>query len=335
MPKVSVIMPVYNAKKYLNKAIDSILNQTYTDFEFIIIDDASSDGSQEIVKSYSDPRIRFYINEKNMGVAATLNRGIEIARGEYIARMDSDDISLPNRLQEQVDFLDVRHDVGVVGANVEIFGEGIPTKIHRFPTESKHLKAMLLFSSCFAHPVVMMRKSCLKENQLKYLSDFDGIEDYALWWELGQVCKLGSIDKVLLKYRQHCAQVTKNHSEYHVQRRINFVEKRLGMFQCEISDREKRLIYLYSCGHTTMMSAEKVKEFIELVQKLKASNRNRSFFAPGYLAKILSSATMDVIATANLKNKERKKMYILAMRSGAIPRFTGLRIIFQSIWLSQ
>ena len=99
MPKVSVIMPVYNAEKYIGEAIESILDQTYTDFEFIIIDDGSSDGTVAAVKGYDDRRIRFYQNEHNMGVAATLNRGLDLATGEYIARMDSDDMSLPERFE--------------------------------------------------------------------------------------------------------------------------------------------------------------------------------------------------------------------------------------------
>ena len=125
MPRISVIMPAYNAEKYIREAIDSILAQTYTDFEFIIIDDASTDATASIVESYSDERIRFFRNEHNMGVANTLNRGLDLAVGEYIARMDSDDISLPERFAKQVEFMDTHTDVIVCGSNAIVFGDGI------------------------------------------------------------------------------------------------------------------------------------------------------------------------------------------------------------------
>src|SRR2546423_6687976 len=114
-PRVSVLMPVYDVAKYLREAIDSILGQTFTDFEFIIIDDASTDRSAEIINSYNDPRIRFIQNEKNVGLIATLNRGLDLAYGEYLARMDQDDVSLPERLAKQVAFMETASDVAASG----------------------------------------------------------------------------------------------------------------------------------------------------------------------------------------------------------------------------
>lgn len=112
-PKISVIMPAYNAEQYISEAIESILNQTYSNFEFIIIDDGSTDRTVEMVQSYSDPRIRFVQNEHNLGVAATLNRGLKLATGEYIARMDADDIALRERFGKQVSFLDMHPEIAV------------------------------------------------------------------------------------------------------------------------------------------------------------------------------------------------------------------------------
>ena len=122
MPKLSVIMPAYNAEKYIGEAIESILNQTFTDFEFIIIDDGSSDHTADIIKGFHDERIRFIQNEKNSGVANTLNKGLELSQGEYIARMDADDISLPARFEKQVAFMEANPDVAVVGCGIELFG---------------------------------------------------------------------------------------------------------------------------------------------------------------------------------------------------------------------
>lgn len=116
MPKVSVVMPAFNAEKYIREAVDSILNQTFTDFEFIIINDGSTDHTKEIILEYDDPRIVLLENEKNSGIVVTLNKGIQFARGEYIARMDSDDISLCNRIERQVLFLDSHAHIGLIGS---------------------------------------------------------------------------------------------------------------------------------------------------------------------------------------------------------------------------
>jgi len=115
MPKVTVLMPVYNAEKYLKEAIGSILGQSFSDFEFLIINDGSTDSSVKIIKSYDDPRIRFIANEKNLGVIPTLNKGFALAQGEFIARMDADDISLPKRLELQADFMDKHPEAGAIG----------------------------------------------------------------------------------------------------------------------------------------------------------------------------------------------------------------------------
>jgi len=114
-PAVSVVMPVYNGEKYLRESIDSILNQTYTDYEFIIVNDGSNDKTEEIILSYNDNRIRYIKNEKNLQIVKSLNRGIELAKGRYIARMDADDISLPRRFEKQITFMENNLEIGVCG----------------------------------------------------------------------------------------------------------------------------------------------------------------------------------------------------------------------------
>lgn len=206
MPKISVIMPAYNAEKYIGEAIDSILNQTYGDFEFIIIDDGSKDKTAEIVCSYNDSRIKFVQNEHNLGVADTLNKGIELAQGEYIARMDSDDISMPERFEKQIEFLTDNPDIAVLGTGIRCFGAQNTERI--FSPSSEQLKVDLLFSSCFAHPTVMMRSSVIEENNYRYDSAYSKMEDYDLWCRISEKYKLGALLDILLKYRIHPNQVT-------------------------------------------------------------------------------------------------------------------------------
>ena len=219
MPKISVIMPVYNSEKYLREAIDSILDQTYGDFEFIIIDDGSTDSSPDIVRSYDDPRIRFYVNEKNMGVAGTLNRGLDLATGEYIARMDSDDISLPERFEKQVAFMNAHTEVAVCATAIHLFGATESDR--RFSITHNQLKVDLLFGNCFAHPTVMLRGTVIRNEKFYYDKKFNKIEDYEMWVKISRKYALASLEDVLLKYRVHSMQVTQNYGEeYEAQSRV-------------------------------------------------------------------------------------------------------------------
>lgn len=198
---LSVIMSVFNADNYLRDSIESVLSQTYKDFEFIIINDGSNDKSLEIINSFcnKDSRI-ILINRENKGLIYSLNEGIKIAKGLFLARMDADDICLPNRFEEQIKFLNNNSEVGVCGSCIEIFGENIKSSNWKISSSDKRLKAELLFSSCFAHPSVMFNKKLLG-NKIQYNSNFIHAEDFELWVRLSYITKFSNIKKSLLKYR--------------------------------------------------------------------------------------------------------------------------------------
>ena len=197
MIKISVVMPAYNAEKYIGQAIESILNQTYSNFEFIIINDGSNDKTKEVILSYKDDRIIYLENERNSGIVVTLNKGLEKANGEYIARMDADDIAEPNRFEKQIKYLDKNIEIDVLGSGICTFGENIKSKKRLFTTNADQLKAELIFSSCIAHPTVMIRKNILEKYNLKYDLNFAGAEDYCLWWEIAKVSKIADIRKYI------------------------------------------------------------------------------------------------------------------------------------------
>ena len=156
-PSVSVVMPVYNEERYLPQAIESILGQTYQDIEVIIVNDGSSDRSEDIILSYHDPRIR-YVKQDNRGLAVSLNHGLSLARGEYIARMDADDVSFPLRLERQVSFLENNAAYVLVGTWAEIWSEEQKTRrIHKHPSSDALLRTFLLFDNPFVHSSVMFR----------------------------------------------------------------------------------------------------------------------------------------------------------------------------------
>ena len=195
-------MSVYNGGTYLRPAIQSILEQTFSDFEFIIVNDGSTDESLEIIRSFSDSRIRLIENEKNMGLIYSLNRGIDLASGEYIARMDSDDISLPNRLKKQVAFMDANYDVAVCGTWIKTIGDESGF-VKKYFTDSEEIKASLLFNTSVAHPTVIIRTSILKKYNFQYEESHKHFEDYALWVKISRIARLANIPEALLLYRVH------------------------------------------------------------------------------------------------------------------------------------
>ena len=210
-PMISVVMPVYNGEKYLGEAIDSILKQTYTDFEFIILNDGSTDRTEEIVLSYDDPRIVYVKNDKNLQIVKTLNKGIALAKGKYIARMDADDISLPERFEKQVEVLELSDAINVVFSFVQPIDDN-GDFLEKWEDDmtcvdpslfSKYLPKV----NCFAHPTLMISSTLLKQ----YLYDIHSkdAEDYNLWLRLFSE-KIGilKIPEVLLYYRMHSASVS-------------------------------------------------------------------------------------------------------------------------------
>lgn len=203
---VSVVMPVYNTEKYIGEAIASVLEQTFSDFELLIIDNKSSDKTIEIIKSYTDPRIRLIENEQNEGLIYSLNLGLKEAKGTYIARMDADDICFPERLKKQVEFLNENSDITVLGTAHRILGT--ETEVHH-PKFDEEIKLQLFRKSAFTHPSVMMRKNDLDLNNLRYRDEYKYAEDYGLWTDIAGVgLKLANLEDVLLDYRHHDEQMT-------------------------------------------------------------------------------------------------------------------------------
>ena len=205
MPKISVIMSVYSGEKHLRQAVDSILNQTVSDLEFIVIDDASQDGTSRILGSYSDSRIKVHRNSENLGLTRSLNQTLDLASGKYIARMDADDISLPDRLARQIAFLDIHPDIGIVGTalrRISMRGTKIGGVVRK-PLSDTAIRWACLLENPITHPSVMMRRSVLMEHGLRYDPSFQTSQDYELWVRMLQVCKAANLPEPLLLYRVH------------------------------------------------------------------------------------------------------------------------------------
>lgn len=221
MPSVSVVMPVYNARKFLAEAIKSILDQTFVDFEFVIIDDGSTDGSRQMLESYAakDARIRL-LSRPNKGIGPTRNEGWRVAKSGLIAIMDADDIAVPTRLEKQLAFMQAHQEVVCVGGLTRLIddkGRWIPCPLIP-PLLHDELDALLLKGACpISNSAVMMRRDAI-EKVGGYDEDLSMAEDYALWLKLSEVGKLENLPEVLVSYRIHGESVSAQKTELQMAR---------------------------------------------------------------------------------------------------------------------
>jgi glycosyltransferase involved in cell wall biosynthesis len=215
-PKITVLMPVYNGERHLSEAIDSILVQTYRDYEFLIIDDGSNDQTLEIIKKFNDSRIRLIQNRSNIGIIKTLNKGIGESRGKYIARMDADDISLPERFRLQIEFLETEPQVALVGGQFSyIDNDGKIFAHEKVPLNNDTLQKQLLKKCCFSHPTVMIKTSVLKEVG-GYNIKAHYAEDYELWLRIAENYQVANLKESILLYRVHPNQISINKVKHQV-----------------------------------------------------------------------------------------------------------------------
>ena len=213
VPAISVVLPTYNAARYLAEAVASLLAQDFSDFELLLIDDGSTDDTISVVNQFAnDPRVRLLRNECNMGLIATLHRAYAECRAPFIARMDSDDISSPDRFSRQVSFLNAHPEVGIVGGAIKFFGNVSPN-VFTFPISHADIHPAMLFYCPLAHPALMFRRELLDQGFIRYDEAFCHAEDYHLWSRLLLRVKAANLSEVLLDYRLHPQQVSSDTSD--------------------------------------------------------------------------------------------------------------------------
>ncbi len=279
---LTILMSVYNGGKYLSESIHSMLNQTFSDFEFIIIDDASTDSSRDIIHSYNDPRIKLIKNEKHIGQAQSLNKGLVKAKGNYIARMDQDDISLPMRLECQLNVMEKNKNIGVCGTfalfidnNGEIINLKYPEKLM---TKNQDLKPQLLFKPCFIHPTVVIRLSLLKNHHIIFEKGGGHAQDYLMWFRLSSLTDFMNISDKLLKYRIHDEQLSTSKFNDQFISSINTRKRIIEKFlEREVSEDEKikhsRISVAQHCSNLTEIDeAENWLQFL-----MNYNERNKKY----------------------------------------------------------
>jgi glycosyltransferase involved in cell wall biosynthesis len=296
-PKISVVMSAYNAAAYLREAIESILAQTFRDFEFIIINDGSRDDTGQIILSFTDPRIVYIKNESNLGLIASLNKGLQAATGKYIARMDADDISLPVRFQKQIDLLESNNEVVVCGSDYFLLSR---KNLHlvKNKNDSDYQKSMLLFAPCFCHPAVMMRNIFSKQN-LFYKKEYKHVEDYKLWTDLISYGEFANVNEPLLKYRSHPGQVSTENQLIQTEASKRIREEYYRNLGLKLSAKESEALNII--GNNVFISSEEtLKEIEKALRELIKQNHSLELFSPASFNKLIHKAWLDSCGNTSL-----------------------------------
>lgn len=292
IPLVSVLLPVYNAESFLKEAIQSVLNQTFIDFELIILNDGSTDKSKEIINEFKDPRIRYIENETNIRLIRTLNKGIELAQGKYIARMDADDVCMPDRFQKQVNFLEENQEYVMCGTWARIMNDRseLTGRVKRIDT-NELVRANMLFTTPFLHPTVMIRREALQTE--KYKEEALHCEDLELWIRLAnnEQYKFANIPEYLLKYRWHSTNISVQHAEFQLENRgkyiLPFVEHLSGELQRE--DLTLHFMSYQPKEQLKLVSPELLKKAKKWLIKLSKKNQSKQLFRQNDLDALLLS----------------------------------------------
>lgn len=315
MCKVSVIMPLYNGERYVKRAVDSILNQSFRDFELVVVNDASNDSSRDIILQYDDDRIKLYDNELNQGISYTRNRAIELAKGEYIAIMDDDDIAPLYRLEKEVDYLDRNPDiVAVIGNTCRIdANDNDLNELWRVCKSPKRVNAYFFFGDPVPNSSAMFRKKIVWDNNITFSDKKYGIEDYDFWSRVSLIGLIGSIDEIMLYNRlTHGSEsAVQNTVEARKKRRVEYFKIKEAIFRgynIELSQKEMDTFNnCFSEGRTTASAKELINVFPILLSVIKQTqNSNIS----GAIRQIcLFTYIRTVIKSIKFKITRRNKMW--------------------------
>jgi len=269
-PKVTFLMSVYNGEKYLQEAVDSILGQTFKDFEFLIINDGSTDKTGEILESYNDPRIKVINNEKNIGLTKSLNKGLRLARGEYIARQDADDISMPERLEKEVEFLEQNRNIGLVGTDYLIINKkGEIVHNVKCLKGSRELKAKLLEGNQFAHGSVMLRRECI-DKVGSYREEFKFAQDYDFYLRITEVYDVVNISsEPLYKWRIDSKSIS-------VAKKA--LQDKYALLAIELAKERKR----FGKDKLQTLKREEINDFLDRYLISSSMGQNKKEIAKGY-----------------------------------------------------
>jgi len=276
-PVISVLMPVFNAAPFLREAIESILHQTFSGFEFIIINDGSTDSSKEIILSFQDPRIRYIENETNLKLIATLNKGINLCSGKYIARMDADDISLPDRLKLQVEFMESNPEIALCGTGFQIMGRS--DQISGFAANNDEIRIRMLHQVQLLHPSVLLRRESLLQKNIMFDPDYIHAEDYDFFVRIAENYKVANIPGVLVKYRVHDANISNIHGEIQNENTKKVIIRQFRKLKDDFTADDCELYLKFAYSEFPWFDKQKV-EYLDKLLTLLQSENERKLYLP-------------------------------------------------------
>lgn len=291
-------MSVYNAERYLAEALSSILQQTYTNFEFIIVNDGSMDNSLSIIRSFQDNRIELIDNQGNKGLIYSLNTAFKKANGKYIVRMDADDISFPDRIETQIRFMEENPQIGVCSCNYLQFSES-ESKMYRALTNHDEIFSFMLFNCSVVHPTLVIRKDIINKQQVVFDEKFKHAEDYELWSRLLFDCRFSSVDQVLLKYRLHAHQVS---TVYKTDQHANANKIRENMLmKAGFSFTADELQVFCRLGNSLLITNYKDLTLLEtFLNKLIDQNNRLKIVSPSVFERVIKKHWLDACGLTTL-----------------------------------
>ena len=319
MPLISIIMSVYNEEMYLEEALKSILVQTLEDYELIIIDDCSTDKTVEIIQSFEEPRIILMINETNMGLTKNLNKALKLCQGEFIARMDGDDICMPDRFQKQVDYMRQHSEYMLTGCQTRTFGEQNMT--WRLKDNPEKLKIMMLIRPVLAHPTFMMRRELIFEKGFYYDESYRSAQDYELAQRVSESYPIGIVQDILLNYRTHKKQVSSKSGNTQFSNADRIRERQLKRLGVDL-DEKMRKVYDSWVKEEKDIKAETFCQAQKLIQEFCRANKEKKIYDNALMEKTLKEMLFMWI----LRNKSMEAMIKLPLicdSAGDLPIVIG------------
>lgn len=312
-PLVSVFIPVYNSEEYIKDALNSIVTQSYTNLEIIIVDDCSTDQSVEIINSFQDSRIRLLRNEENKGIPYNRNLGLKESKGKYMAIMDADDIALPNRIEEQVAFMENHLDIDAIGTYYEMFGGKVSRTFKPNYISPEEIKIQLLFFSQIGNPTAMVRLSTIKEHHITYNPNYFVAQDYDMWVQISKVGKLHILPEVLLKYRTGHSNITKKSQEEKALKRKKIIDSIhrdiLEYYNFALTDEELKVYNEFFNDNSSEIRKSSLETLSSLLNKMIEQNRVNRHFKEGLFIKIMQDAVFFAINNHRLSLKNKLSLY--------------------------
>lgn len=313
-PLVTVFIPLYNCEVYIRETLESIINQTYSNLEILIVDDGSTDDSIEIVKSYKDSRIRLLQNGENKGIPFARNVGLDEAKGKYLAIMDSDDIAYLNRIKKQVNYMEENHHIDAIGSYYKMFGSRINKSVKPTFILPEEIKAGLLFSCPIGNPTSLVRLETIKRNNISYNLDCFVAQDYDFWVQVAKVGNLAIVPEVLLKYRTGHLNITKKTttSKYVKRKKVidSIHEDMLNFYDFHFTEEEIGIYNeFFNENPQDTISESTIAGIKKVIDKMLEQNRQEQHFDEQVLLKVMGKSIVTFLSNHKLGLGRRINLY--------------------------